>query len=137
MKKITYIFLLTLININVYSQVDVLNHTNNSATWYVGWDNSAQSNLYNLNIEHRGTQNINFLTGTPSVNRMTILNGGNVGIGVANPTSRLDVLNDINIQVNAINNAYRLNGVTVLQNWGSRNIFTGAGAGAALTLGAD
>jgi len=37
---------------------------------YLGWDASAPSNAIPLSIEHRGTNNINFLTG--NTQRMTI-----------------------------------------------------------------
>lgn len=37
---------------------------------YVGWDASLASNAIPLSIEHRGTNNINFLTG--GINRMVI-----------------------------------------------------------------
>ncbi|MBL7927609.1 MAG: hypothetical protein JNK61_11950, partial [Bacteroidia bacterium] len=127
----------------IFSQSTRTPNTWGLTTDYLGWDATAGSPQ--LNIRTTNSDAINFYTnfGSFASTRMRIMGGnsatgGFVGIGYNHtPNFQLDVLNDINIQVNAINNAYRLNGVTVLQNWGARNIFTGAGAGAALTLGAD
>lgn len=64
---------------------------------YCGWDASLAANAIPFNLEHRGTNNINFLTG--NVQRMTILgtasaNPGFVGIGTATPAFHLSLDND-------------------------------------------
>jgi hypothetical protein len=62
---------------------------------YCGWDASATSNAIPFSLEHRGTNNINFLTG--NVQRMTILGTasgattGFVGIRTNNPQSQLHI----------------------------------------------
>jgi len=55
---------------------------------------------------------------------------GNVGIGTASPTDKLDVAGHINS-----NESYKLDGATVLANPGTGNIFVGQGAGASNTTG--
>ena len=55
---------------------------------------------------------------------------GNVGIGTATPTEKLDVTGHINSS-----ETYKLDESTVLSNRGSENIFVGEGAGASNTTG--
>jgi hypothetical protein len=61
---------------------------------------------------------------TNNTEKMTILANGNVGIGTAGPSSKLDVVGDINN-----NSSYKIGGNTVLANPGSGNIFVGVLAG--------
>jgi hypothetical protein len=50
---------------------------------------------------------------------------GYVGIGIPNPSSKLDVNGDVNI-----NSSYKIGGSSIISNTGTYNIFLGAGAGA-------
>ena len=65
---------------------------------YCGWGNFPGNNAFPFDIEHRGTNNINFLTG--GTQRMTILGTaagttqGYVGIGTAAPIFPLTVFGD-------------------------------------------
>jgi len=59
-----------------------------------------------------------------------VLSGGNVGIGTAEPGSRLDVSGDVNIS-----GRFKIAGNIVLQNPGTNNLFVGTNAGQANTLG--
>jgi hypothetical protein len=101
---------------------------------YVGWDGSSAANAIPLSIEHRGTNDINFLTG--GTQRMTILgtasaNPGFVGIGLSTPAYPLDVQDRINItNNNALGFGYFINGFDVLQIPGVENTFVGRGTGA-------
>ncbi len=93
-----------------------------AALFWCGW-NAATT--IPLNIQHRGTDNINFFTGgnAPAFQRMTILGtaAANPGfIGMANgpftPLFRLDVNDNINMNKTAlINQGYRINGQLVVQ----------------------
>jgi hypothetical protein len=65
---------------------------------------------------------------TNNIEKMTILANGNVGIGTVGPSSKLDVVGDINI-----NSSYKIGGNKVLSNPGSGNIFVGVLAGAVNT----
>ncbi len=72
--------------------------TGNTITAAEFFGASAASTV-SLRVEHKGTANINFYTGTPSVQRMTILgtgagvvNAGNVGIGVTTPDMPLHIM---------------------------------------------
>jgi hypothetical protein len=56
--------------------------------------------------------------------KFRINNLGNVGIGTANPTAKLDVAGDINTSTQ-----YSVGGNRVLSNGGLRNLFAGVGAG--------
>jgi hypothetical protein len=103
--------------------------------FYCGW-NAATG--IPLNIQHRGTQDINFHTGGagPAFQRMTILGtasgptAGFVGIGNAAPAYRLDVQDNINVNTTGFGNGYRINGFTVVQIPGVENTFVGRGTGA-------
>ena len=74
---------------------------------YVGWDASVASNAIPLSIEHRGTNNINFLTG--GLNRMTILGtasgatAGFVGIGTPTPNKVLQIHDGVDAQLQITN----------------------------------
>jgi len=68
---------------------------------------------------------------TNGFQRMTIMNTtGFVGIGTTAPAFRLDANDDINVNTNIHNRAYRINGFPVLQIFGTNNVFVGRGAGA-------
>ncbi len=143
MKKITYIFLLMLLNVKVYSQADVTNHVGSSGAFYLGWDNSALSNALHLNIEHKGTRDINFLTG--GTQRMTIqgtaaANPGFVGIGNGlTPGWQLDVNSEINITNPTFaggTGSYMLGSNTILASPGT-NLMVGIGAGVNNAAGND
>jgi hypothetical protein len=104
------------------------------ALYYCGWDASGPANAIPFNIEHRGTNNINFLTG--GTQRMTILGTasatpGFVGIGLSTPPLfRLDVQDNINItNSNVLGFGYFINGFDVLQIPGIENTYVGRGTG--------
>lgn len=118
-------------------------HTGTNAfLHWAGW----QNNTIPFNIEHRGNQDINFLTGAfPGTNRMVIkgtaaANPGFVGIGsnFTNPLFQLDVNDNTNLNINYSGNpgfGYRTNGNRILSNPGNGglqgNIFVAPFAGAA------
>ena len=63
-------------------------------------------------------------------NGNSYFNGGNVGIGTSSPGEKLDVVGHIDSS-----DSYKLDGVTVLSNPGTENIFVGTDAGANHTSG--
>jgi len=98
-----------------------------------GSDANGTSRIFNnsniLKIEGAsvGTQILNVST-SPLV---TFLNGGNVGVGTANPTERLHVIGTINVtQAILVGGAVSINGTVQLNGLGS------AGAGTALVISA-
>jgi hypothetical protein len=93
MKKRNYIFafLLMLLRQSSFSQVTTPSNAGGPSD-YVGW-NASQS--FDLDIWHKGSNNINFKTG--STLRGTILSNGKFGIGNFTPNYLLDVNGDINI----------------------------------------
>src|SRR3954467_3622612 len=95
MKTISlYIFLLLFISLTMVN-AQVSNTSNNSLTpnsQYAGWDNATGGQFM---IKNESNNPINFLTntgggGTTPV-RMTILGGGNVGIGTTTPSIILGI----------------------------------------------
>jgi hypothetical protein len=92
--KFRYIFIIfSLWNI-IYVKAQVTSGTNtgNPATDYCGWNNATSGQLM---IKNESNNPINFLTntgagGTTPV-RMTILGGGNVGIGTTTPSIILGI----------------------------------------------
>ena len=73
-------------------------------------------------------QPINFFTN--NTQQMTILGPtGFVGIGLSNPLYRLSVQDDINVNTIVLNTGYRINGIPILQTFGTRNTFVGIGTG--------
>lgn len=67
-----------------------------------------------------------FLTSINAQNTFPWAAGVNIGIS---PTIFFAPTTILDINPPALNNAYGIGGQTVLQNWGSQNIFTGVGAG--------
>ena len=109
-----------------------------STATYLGTDGISTSPLQLITTETGSSAlPINFRTN--GALRMTILgnNGatnGFVGIGLPNPTSNLEVLNDIDI--NTSNRAYRIGGDDILKHGGNTsNLFVGIGAGLSNTSG--
>ncbi|HWY13354.1 MAG TPA: hypothetical protein VN026_18640, partial [Bacteroidia bacterium] len=107
------------------------------SSFWCGWDNLT---TVPFNIEHRGTQDINFLTG--GTQRMTIkgtgsANPGFVGMGTPSfpPLFQLDVNDNANLNINynttGAGFGYRINGDKLLSNPGISNTFVGKNAGAA------
>ena len=66
-------------------QTSTLGNTFSLTTDYLGWD--ATTGSPPLNIKTTNANPINFLT--TNTQRMTILSGGNVGIGTASPVTGL------------------------------------------------
>jgi len=65
------------------------------------------------------------LSADGSSDQVTILeSSGNLGIGTTNPSTKLDVNGDVNVD-----SLYKIGGSAVLSTAGSQNIFVGAGAG--------
>jgi hypothetical protein len=62
---------------------------------------------------------------------------GFLGIGLTNPSFRLDVQDNINLNTTVINTAYHINGFTVLQVFGTRNLCAGVESGFANSGGTD
>lgn len=98
------------------------------STQYLGTNGSSTSPLQIKTIETGGSAlPINFFTN--NLQRVTILSGGNFGIGTATPTNLLQVSGgDVDVATSA--KGYKLMGKTVLFNNGiTQNIFVGFEAG--------
>jgi len=93
------------------------------------WDISGNTTTLGNFLGTLNNQPLNFRTN--NTQRMTINDTtGFVGIGTTAPAFRLDANDDINVNTNIHNRAYRINGFPVLQIFGTNNVFVGRGAGA-------
>jgi hypothetical protein len=78
-----------------YSQVSYLGVNGGTSTDFVGWDNTT---AFDLKVSHNGAYNIDFWTN--GTQEMTLLNGGNLGIGIATPGDLLELVTggDLNLE---------------------------------------
>lgn len=97
-------------------QVLTSNGAGASPTWTTV---SGTSSFQTLNSIPKGN-------GTGMTESQLTDDGTNVGIGVAIPTQKLDVDGNINI---SSNNGFMINGVEIVRNDGTANIFVGGGNG--------
>jgi hypothetical protein len=118
------------------AQVSRLSNISTAATnEYIGWNGSGLATSKDLDIENNySSQNINLSTFDGSlIKRMTILNTGEVGIGIFPPSWKLDVDGDVNI--NDINSGFKigpglsLSKYVLWHNGNTSNIFVGVNAG--------
>lgn len=117
-----------------------LNTVSAQTPWYLtgntpsGTNFLGSTNAQDVRLKTEQSQAIRFYTtagaGTFNNERMTILNGGNVGIGIANPAQRLSVSGG-SIQLVTTTAAYMIGTQRVLRHNGiATNIYVGVGAGA-------
>ena len=127
--QIILAILLLFIGLSSIAQVTTGLNTSITNTDYVGWANSV---TFDLNINHKGNYNINFLTNGSQ--KMMINAGGNVSINNTNNTYKLDVSGDINI---ASTQVYRIGTNHVLSNAGTNNLFVGVGSNTSWSSATD
>ncbi len=91
---------------------------NSQTYWEVGGNNSTSD------LEIGTIDPYSIIIKTYDLERMRINETGDVGIGTDTPTERLDVDGNVNVSGD-----YRINGLSILKNTGTGNIFVGVGAG--------